>query len=110
MTILEALRRINAYPIPLGELEGICILRALDPDQDATAANMKGKDFKLATADVLNWLADAPNVSQDGISYSFNEDQRKRFRGRAAAILGELGDADELTGMGVVYGYKGSRL
>lgn len=106
---MEALRRLNGYPIPLGEIQSICILRALDSCSDATADVMKSADFRRATADVFLWLSEAPNVSQDGISYSFTEEQRKGFKRRAAAILSALGD-DGLSGTGVTYGYKGSRL
>lgn len=109
MNVLEALRRLNAYPIPLSELQSICIVRALDADSDATAGVLKSADFKRATADVYLWLSEAPNVSQDGISYSFSEEQRKGFKRRAAVILNALGD-DGLSGTEVTYGYKGSRL
>lgn len=110
MTILEALRRVNAYPVPMGELQTIAIVRGLDLDAEADGATLRGGAFKLATADVLMWLSEAPNVSQDGISYSFLEEQRRKFKGRAQAIYGELAPDEIGAVSGVVYGYKGSVL
>ena len=108
MKVSEALRRVNSYPVPFGELQSVAIIRGLNLDADADAALLRGNSFKLASADILTWVAEAPNVSQEGISYSFNEEQRKRLRARAAALYAEAGEAE--SGTGVTYGYKGSVL
>lgn len=110
MTILNALRRINAYPIPLGELDTIALSRGLDTDGEADRETLHSTGYRLATADVLIWLSEAPNVSQDGISYSFTDEQRKRFKARALAIMEACGEADEAKLGGVNFGYKGELL
>lgn len=106
--VSEALRRVNSYPVPFGELQSVAIIRGLDLESDADAALLRSSAFKLASADILTWVAEAPNVSQEGISYSFNEEQRRRLRARAAALYSEAGE--ESSGTGVTYGYKGSVL
>lgn len=105
MTILEALRGINAYPVPARALEEITTRRELSANTEATVEVLRGAAFNLAKADVLIWLSYAPDVSQGGQSYSFTDEQRERFRQEAAALLEEFGEA-----LHTRYGYKGSRL
>lgn len=107
MTILEALRSINAYPVPERTLAEISARRGLSIDGEASVDVLTAHEFLLAKADVLVWLSYAPNVSQGGQSYSFSEEQRDRFRQEAAALLEEAGDGEALN---TRYGYKGSRL
>ena len=96
MTISAALKSINNYPIPSSTIENIADEAGLgDVKQTVTVKMRKGRDFKRATAYVYRFLAEAPNVTQGGISYTFNEDERSRFARRAAAILDELGEGDQ---------------
>ncbi len=106
--VLEALKGVNAYPVPLRTLAAIADKRGLSPTTDATQEVQKSKEYNLAVADLLMWLSEAPNVSQGGISYSFSEEERKRFRLRAESILEEIGDSGN--SFGVEYGYKGEDL
>lgn len=106
-TILEALKGINAYPIPFRTLVETAEGRGLSLADEATAAVLAGKAFRLATADLLLWLSLAPNVSQGGQSFSFTDEQRVRLRQRAQSIYDEY---DDTGGTGVKYGYKGSSL
>lgn len=106
-TILDELRGINAYPIPCETIQSICRRRGLDAMQAVTVATYDNA-FKLAKADLLMWLSRAPNVSQGGQSYSFNEDQRREMRNSAAALYDEVGEEDGKTLP--TFGYKGSRL
>ena len=95
------------YPLPNATLEGVCIRRGLSRDAEATADVIRGNAFRLAEADILTWLAAAPNVSQGGQNYAFTDEQRKTYRTRAAAVFEELeGDAPKSS----MYGYKGDRL
>lgn len=104
-TVLESLQGINAYPVPLKALEDAALLRGVTLTQQATQEIMLSAAYRLARADILMWLALAPNVSQGGQTYGFSEDQRTQFRSQALAIYAELGNTTKPT-----YGYKGSRL
>ena len=106
-TIEQALRGISMYPLPSATLDGVCIRRGLSRDAEATADVIRGNAFRLAEADILTWLAAAPNVSQGGQNYTFSDEQRKAYRARAAAIFEELGD---LAAPSSKYGYKGNSL
>lgn len=105
MTTLQSLKSITAYPIPTATLQDIaegCGLQAdaeLDTEARATA------EFKRAKARVCIYLITAPNVSQNGVSFSFTSEERKCFRKIAKDLLTEIGD--DTPGLGVAYGYKG---
>lgn len=107
-TILESLKGVNAYPVPLRTLVEIAERRGLSLTSEATQTELRGKDYKLATADLLLWLSLAPNISQGGQSYSFTDEQRQQFRNRANALFDEFGE--ETSSVQPTYGYKGSRL
>ncbi len=107
MTTRQYLQGINAYPVPDAALGRIIIRRGLDIEAAVDDARFEG--LRLAEADVLSWLADAPNVAQGGQNYTFTDEQRDALRARARAIYGEFGD-EEGTAGAVTYGYKGSRL
>ena len=106
LTLRDLLAGINAYPIPPLTLIGIGEARGLDISATATQESMKSKAYRLCRADVLMWLAGAPDISQGGQSYSFTDEQRNRFRAEAQGIMDEL-EAEQRT---TIYGYKGSRL
>lgn len=111
MTVNEALRSINAYPIPDRTIQEVCGRRGLNPYDEAGVEVLESAEFALAKADLLLWLSYAPNVSQGGQSYSFSDEQRLNLRNEAAGLYGD--NADENEGgqqMHITYGYKGSRL
>ena len=104
MTIIESLKCISGYPIPQNTLKDIAENRDLKPEGEANKDNRKSKEYRLAKADVLTWLSQAPNVSQAGISYNFSDTDRLNFRQQAAVKYKECGDTPKS-----IYGYKGSR-
>lgn len=107
-TVRDSLQSINGYPIPQRTLDTVAAERGISLFEELTPDVCKGAEYRLAKADLLKWLCNAPNVSQGGQSYSFSPDQRKRFMAEANAIYQDVGgDADKA---GQVYGYKGSRL
>lgn len=108
MILLDSLRSLSAYPVPPYVVQDIGIRRGVDLTSTATAETLRDNAYCLAKADVLMWLALAPNVSQGGQSYSFSDAQRVDMRNKALAIYKELGEstAESKT----TYGYKGSRL
>ena len=108
ITVLDALRGVNAYPIPLSELVRAAELGGLDAQSEATADITSSAGFKRSKAELLLWLALAPDISQGGQSYSFTDEQRLQLRHQARALLAECGDGEALPK--AVYGYKGSRL
>lgn len=104
MTISEALRGLSAYPIPQRTIDMIMLRRGL-ADAQATQQNIAEASYQLASADVLMWLAEAPNVAQGGQNYSFSEGEREAYRRRANLIYRQNNEQP-----GTMFGYKGERL
>ncbi len=107
-TILESLKSVNAYPVPLRTLVETAERRGLSLTAEATQEDLRGKTYSLALADLLLWLSLAPNITQGGQSYSFTDEQRQQFRNRANALFSEFGE--ETSSVQPTFGYKGSRL
>lgn len=107
-TVLESLKGINAYPIPRRTLLRIIEYRNLWINDDANADLMRSKEYQLAKADLLIWLAGAPNVTQGGQSFTFTDEQRNGFRRQAREIY-EQSEPESNIGC-VTFGYKGDRL
>lgn len=108
MNVLQSLRSLSSYPIPTATVEDVAEGVGLAIDTELTQELRKDKRFKRAQARVYMFLSEAPNVSQGGISYSFSEEERRRFRLRAENLLEQIGDATSEAG--VEYGYKGEDL
>lgn len=108
MTYLDALKSINAYPIPLRTLMETAERRDLSVTAEATQEVLQSKAYRLAKADLLLWLSIAPDISQGGQSFSFTDEQRKDFKRQAQGIYDVL-EPSQNAGR-VTYGYKGSRL
>lgn len=106
ITITDMLRGINAYPIPDRTLARVCSVRGLDHEAEATQDVVSGRNYKLAEADILIWLSEAPNIAQGGQDYSFSDEQRQQFRHEAYAIVEAYAEEKPTT----IYGYKGHRL
>ncbi len=107
--VIDSLKSVNAYPVPLRTLVETAEKRGLDLDKDATREVLNGKDYNLAKADLFLWLSFAPDVSQGGQSFSFTDEQRTRLRNQAKALYAEF-EPDGSATQKPIYGYKGSRL
>lgn len=107
--VIEALKGLNSYPIPLRTLVETAEKRGLNIDTETTAEILKGKAYNLAAADIFLWLSFAPDVSQGGQSYSFTDEQRTQLRNHAKALYKDFDD-DSGSANKPIYGYKGSRL
>lgn len=107
-TVLESLKGISAYPIPLRTLVESAKRRGLFLDEEASQERITSKVYKVVKADLLSWLALAPNITQGGQSFSFTDEQRQQFRNQAKALYDECGEVS--TASKPIYGYKGSRL
>lgn len=107
-TILETLKGVSAYPIPLRTLVETAEKRGVALTDAATQEALVSKAYKLAKADLLLWLSLAPNIGQGGQSFSFTDEQRQQFRNQAKALYDECGEVSAVSKP--IYGYKGSRL
>ena len=107
-TILDSLKGVSAYPIPLRTLVDTAEARGLYPSDFVEDDVLKSREYRLAVADLLLWLSLAPNVSQGGQNYSFSEEQRANLRKQASAVYEELEEPDATAK--TTFGYKGSRL
>lgn len=104
-TIAQGLKGVNAYPVHPDVLETTCIRRGLRMSDPLTAQVMQGKAYNLAIADLYMWIADAPDVSQGGQSFTLSDTERKALRNKAATLYTEHHE-----GAATVYGYKGDKL
>lgn len=104
MTILQSLKSLSGYPIPQLSLENVCEELGLTADGEADVDLRQQPEFKQAKAQVYLLLAEAPDVSQGGITYSFSEEDKKQFRLQAQALLEEVGDTSLA---GDNYGWQG---
>lgn len=107
-TVLETLKGVSAYPVPLRTIVETAEVRGLSLEETATHDVMVGRAYKLAKADLLLWLSLAPNITQGGQSFSFTDEQRQQFRNQAKALYDECDEVSAATKP--IYGYKGSRL
>lgn len=107
-TYLEAIRSLSSYPIPLRTVTEAADRRGLALDAEVPEEGFQSREYMLAKADILMWLALAPAVSQGGQSYSFSEEQRSVLRQQARAIYSRF--EPESNAARPTFGYKGSRL
>lgn len=108
MTISELLKSINTYPIPASIILEAGIKYNLDVESEATSEIIESRGYKLAKASIYAFLAGAPNITENEISFSFSEDQRSYFLNISNNIKSELGEEDETTGQG--FGWMGEDL
>ena len=108
MNVAQSLRSLSAYPIPQATLQDIAEGVGLATDAKLTPELRAGSDFRAAQARIYLFLSEAPNVTQNGISFSFSDDERRRLRGRGLSILEDLGV--DTADSGVEYGYQGEYL
>lgn len=107
-TILEALRGINSYPIPLRTLTEVAGRRGITLEEETTVEKLTSRAFKLCRADLLLWLSFAPDITQGGQSYSFTDEQREDMRALAQKLYDECDEEGQVAKP--KYGYKGTRL
>lgn len=109
-TILDTLKGISAYPIPLRTLVETAELRGVTLNGEAMQDTMVSKAYTLAKADLFLWLSLAPNITQGGQSYSFSDEQREQFRNQAKSLYEECGEQNDAITAKPTYGYKGTHL
>jgi hypothetical protein len=109
-TILESLKSISGYPVPLRTFTDVSVKRGLNLEDEATDEVLKSAAYRLAKADIMFWVSFAPNISQEGISYDLLYSDRSQMRTNANIVYGELGDDAYIAENKTVFGYKGNRL
>ena len=102
MTILQSLKSLSGYPIPQLSLENIIEESGLTATAETDEATRSSAPYKRAKAKVYLLLAEAPDVSQGGISYSFSDEDKKHFRMLAQSLMEDAGDDN--------YGWQGEDL
>jgi hypothetical protein len=109
-TILDTLKNVSGYPLPIEAIESICLKRDIASIGESSAEILNSRTYRLAVADCYKWLSLAPNVNQADVSYSFAASDRDRFLQFANSIYRELKDDAYIQKVKTRYGYKGSRL
>jgi hypothetical protein len=108
MTLLQSLRNLSIYPTPSAVLNGIAEECGIKSDAELTPELRASAEYKRAIARTYVCLAKSPNVTQNGISFSFSSEERKHFKAEARQLLKEIGDDPAVFGLRGSYGYKGS--
>lgn len=108
MDLSELLKSINTYPIPENVILEAVLKNGLDADTEVTKEVVNSSSYRLAQAEVYTFLAGAPNVTQNGVSFSFSDEQRNFFLKTATAIRDNEGVTSPVSGQG--YGYMGEDL
>ena len=86
MTVSETLRSINSYTIPTYDLTKTAIKNGKSKEDEITSESVISKEYRLMEADVYAFLAGAPDVTQNGVSFSFTDDQRDWFLSMSYSI------------------------
>lgn len=105
VTVLESLKSVSSYPVPQATLTRVAGRRGLPLNAEATVSVLSSQTYRLAEADLMKWLAKAPNVSEGGVSFSFSSDERKSFNSEAESVYAEYGEGEQIE-----YGYIGDSL
>lgn len=105
--ILDTLKGINAYPVPIRTILEIAGKRQVDVNEELNTEVLASRGYNLCRADLLIWLSYAPNVTQGGQSYSFTDEQRLHMRRMAQQLYDGF---EEEAIPKTIYGYKGKRL
>lgn len=108
MTIQEALLSMSSYPMSPEAIRLRCMERGLHPDEDFRGGLATRKEYQLLKADVLVYLSEVPNVTQEGVSYDILYSTRQQMAKEAERIYRKYGDTN--APKRPRYGYKGSLL
>lgn len=95
MTILEAIKEAVGYPISDNRANMTLIKMGFTGASEATSAVLNSKEFELATADLINWMITAPDISEGGYRLSITD--KKSLRQIASGILSKWGVSDPLS-------------
>ena len=99
---------MSSYPMSPEVIRLRCMERGLHPDEDFRGGIATRKEYQLLKADVLVYLSEVPNVTQEGVSFSILETTRQQMAKEAERIYRKYGDPN--APKKPRYGYKGSLL
>lgn len=91
-SISKSLQSINSYPIDVVQIEVVCLNRSLLVTDEYTAVIGASNNYRLATADILRWLSNHPNLVEQEVGINNAPAIKKQMRDDANKIYGELGD------------------
>ena len=97
-TILNTLKALTNYPIPEALIERALTDRGIEASDAYDSMVGRSADFRMTVADIYRFLVDAPNISQDGISFSISDEMRKRYAAKASIIEQQYGGDDDTVG------------
>ena len=92
MTILEALTNKSPYPISTGFVESVGIDRDLTVTDEYSKVIGISQSYELATADILIYLHDAPNLVEQEVGINNAADIKKELLNRANKIYSKYDD------------------
>lgn len=104
MKVVEVLTHMSNYPIPYSVAEVACVAYGIDVEAELTFDLSKSAEFKKAKAQIYFYLASAPNVSQNGTSFSFTKEERELFLSYYSNLME---GKDETSAVDGNFGYKG---
>ena len=99
---------MSSYPMSPEAIRLRCMERGLHPDEDFRGGLATRKEYQLLKADVLVYLSEVPNVTQEGVSYDILYSTRQQMAKEAERIYRKYGDTN--APKRPRYGYKGSLL
>lgn len=105
MNVSESLKAINSYPIPAYVLTKSAIRNGISLEEEVTSEILASREYRLMEADVYAFLAGAPDITQNGVNFSFSQEQRDWFLSMSNSIKEDFGVSDASSGQG--YGYMG---
>jgi hypothetical protein len=108
-TVLDSLKSISGYPVPLRTFANIATTRNLALDAEAAPELLSSAEYRLAKADTMQWVSFAPNVRQSDIQFDLLFSDRQELRRAANAIYKEYGDNAYEPESKATFGYKGNR-
>lgn len=92
MTIFEALKAINTFPVSDNVVETILVDRALTGTSDYTLTIGISQAYELAKADTYFWLSTQPSIVEQGIGINQAQATKKQLLAWANEIYGKYDD------------------
>jgi len=89
MTVLVALQSLSNYPVPAQFLQTVSVERGIKLDDSFDTELAKTRAYRLLKSDVYEFLSKAPNISENGVSFSLSDKDKANFASKAKALRGE---------------------
>jgi len=106
-TVLDALKGVHSYPVQAKYLQRVSLERGLSLTNEMTTDILHSNNFRLAEADIMIWVATAPNVTEGGVQIALLAQDRLELRVRANDIYRTVLGTEPTKS---VYGDKGDTI